>query len=167
MVKNSNFIQKRRYVGKKLGSVVDRICLKAVSQNSAILYHITKNWTQIVGYELAQVCLPGKVLRINEHFILTIYVSHPALTLEIQARENVILESIARLIGYRMVKKLKFKHVAQFTTAAPKFEQITPKAKPQNISAAQQKQIEDTLQKIKDPSLLHILQELKSSYFNK
>lgn len=158
-------MQKLKSYGK-LGYFIDKICLKAVNQESAILYHISKNWTKIVGEDVATASLPGRISKMKDYFVLTLYISHPALNLAIQAKENIILESIAKLIGYRMVRKLRFKHVANLQEWNNKNISNSPnKAESRKLTTCDHQKIDDSLKQVRNPELLDILQSLKEDYF--
>lgn len=158
-------MQKLKSYGK-LGYFVDKICLKAINQESAILYHIAKNWIKIVGEDLATASLPGRISKMQDYFVLTIYISHPAINLAIQAKENIILESIAKLIGYRMVRKIRFKHVANLRTIGNKNKEFfANKAEVRGINKKEHQKIDDSLKQVENPKLLEILQSLKEDYF--
>lgn len=155
------------YKQRRLGQLVDKICSKVVGQDGAILYHITKNWNQIIGDDLFDMCTPGKITKTNQHYVLTVFVGHPALTLQIQANENMILESIARIIGYRMVKKLKFKHMSNLMNQKFKNnEKVAPQSTTYQISKAEHKRLESAIDKVENSELQIILNDLKNGYFS-
>ena len=110
----------RRNKNQKLSYLVDRVCMKAVDPQSAALFHIMKNWDRIVGEDLAQFSQPIKLSKSGKFQNLVIGVYHPSLSIKVQSVENEILERIAQIIGYRMIKKLRLKHMANFTAEVKK-----------------------------------------------
>ena len=89
---------------------VENMIKNLLGQNSFVSYDILKNWSDIVGEDLASYSLPQKIdFKKDERHNGTLHllVESGAFALEIGHQTPLILEKINTYFGYRAVEKIK------------------------------------------------------------
>ena len=128
-----------------------------LGQNGLLNIDIIKNWTSIVGEELAAHTLVQKIeFEKDKRTDGTLYLmtSSGAYALEIQHKTNIIIEKINTYFGYQAIKKIKI--IQNQTDVFEKSENKTNIAdidKKKLVSEAEQNYIDSITQDIKDEQL--------------
>lgn len=143
---------------ESIGSIFIPIVKDMISAGDLIGVDVILNWKEIVGKEIASFCNPLKTKYNPKDNIRILYIEVPVggFALEIQHKEQYILDKINAYIGYQAVHKLnitqnmnmQMKHLAE--------KEITKNTK-QKLTTKQEAYLQDIAEEIKDEKLREIL----------
>ena len=103
---------------KKLDLLIHDAIAPSCKKNNFFQHKIICEWQDIVGTELAKICVP-----IETHFgknkeadgTLIIGVKNPAYVLKIQMMEQTIVQRLFTYFGYNAIKNIRSKYVPYYT----------------------------------------------------
>lgn len=161
-------IRQRKSAGlNNVATAVMPIVKNILGKKGMIIADILTIWEQIVGEEMAAYSLPRKIdFKKNEksNGIIHIVVPGGAFALELQHRENFLLEKINAYFGYQAVTGMR---IIQDANLKIKIKEINqPKVKKSLVSLEEQNYINSLTEEIIDPELKNTLVRLGESVFN-
>jgi len=142
----------RSWRTQSLGSLLPKVARPVLGRHGLAAGGIVADWPAIVGAQLAECCLPMRlVFPPGERADGTLYLRvQGSLALELQHLEPVVLERINSYFGYRAVIRLK---IQQGPVPRP------PRAKPPPIPAADDPAIDDAVSGVADKELRRRLRQ--------
>lgn len=150
-----------------LSKNISPLIKKILGKKGFMEVDIVTNWAKIVGEDLAQYSVPLKIdFKKNQrnNAILHLQVPSGAFALEIQHRENFILEKINAYFGYNAVSGVK---IIQNSAMPLKQDYEPVETKKQNLLTDNEKNyIQQQTEDIKSQKLKEILIKLGHSIFN-
>ena len=151
-------MEQRRGGMRAIGATLPRIAKPILGKHGIGEAQLISEWPAIIGAELAQHCWPVKLsFRRGDRRDGTLKLRvAPAVAVEIQHREPVLIERINGYFGFRAVARLA---IVQGT--APVALQIPPAARP--LGAAERQALDRRLAGIADPELRAALERLGSA----
>ncbi len=149
---------------ESIGSIVMPMIKGVMSAEDLVAADVMLNWGGIIGSEIASFCNPLKVKYNPRENCRILYVEVPigGFALEMQHRENYILEKINSYFGYRAVHKL---NISQSASMQPRgiFPQLQEKKKKAELTADDEKYLLELVEGITDEKLKEILIKLGKS----
>ncbi len=147
---------------ESIGSVFVPLIKDVMSAEDFVEVDIMLNWPDIVGQELASFAYPIKVKYDYKENIRTLYMEVPAggFALEMQHRENYLLEKINAYFGYKAIHKI---NISQNIRLKPRVAQTKSGNEEIKLNEKEKKYIDDIVEGIKDDKLKEILTKLGKS----
>ena len=143
---------------ESIGSIFMPIVKDMISAGDLVGADIILNWQEIVGKELASFCNPLKTKYNPKEDHRTLYIEVPGggFALEIQHKEQYILDKINSYIGYQAVHKL---NIAQNMNMQikPFTEKRITKDIEQKLTSEEKTYLKNISEEIKDEKLREIL----------
>ena len=145
--------EKRAWKAKPIGDFIDKLTRKASAKRGFAEQRILTDWPTIIGTELAQYCVPEKMVYTQQQGkgALLHLRCDPAYQPEIPYLETIILERIACFFGYRAVERLVIhQHVISTEpVTAPSVKQppTTPVTSPE-IEELEDEELKAALQRL-------------------
>ncbi len=125
-------------------------------------------WEQIAGAELAAFSHPEKIVFAagkKDNGTLFVAVAGGAFALELQHRENFVLEKVNAFFGYRAVSRLKIRQSGNLPLR-PKKEIHQPPAKKILVSKEEQNYINQLTERVENDGLRTVLSELGQNVYS-
>ncbi len=165
MKKNKIHISEERHSKdlESLGNIFIPIMKGVLSAEDFVEADIMLHWVDIIGQEFTAFCNPIKTRYNPKESMRTLYIEVPVggFALELQHKENYILEKINAYFGYKAVHKL---NISQNMNMRPRYFQIKTENKPEiHLDASEEKYLKELTDGIKDEKLREILTNLGKS----
>jgi len=151
--------EERRGVMRAVGASLPRIAKPVLGKQGLGEAQLLQEWPAIVGEALARQCWPIKLTFARgerRDGTLRLRVA-PALALEIQHREPILLERINGYFGYRAVTRLVL------TQGPPPLPEQAAPVPPRPLLPSERQALERRLEGIADPALRAALERLGSA----
>ena len=145
---------------ESLGSVFMPIMKGVLDGNDFIEADIMLNWIDIIGWDIASFCYPIKAKFNPKTDERTLFLEVPVggFALELQHREQYILDKINSYFGYKSFHKISISQNANIRLRIP--PQKTKKDIRSNFTDSEKKYLTDILDGINDDKLKEILTKL-------
>ena len=154
---------------KSISNQMEEIVQKLIGKHGFLEIDILKNWSLIVGSDLAQYTFPEKIdfkKQEREKGTLFLFVSNGAFALEVQHKTPLILEKINTYFGYKALSQIKIIQNESFFLSHT--ERISDdKDEKKLVSKTKQTYIENMLKDIENPELKDCLKKIAQSVFLK
>ena len=143
---------------ESISSIFMPIIKDMISAEDLIGIDIVLNWSKVVGEEIASFCNPLKTKYNQRDGNRILYVEVPVggFALELQHKENYVLDKVNSYIGYKAIHKL---NISQNMNMQPKL--ISTNKKQQNkelkLTEEQKNYLQNVTKEIKDENLRKIL----------
>lgn len=146
---------------ESLGSIFKPLIKDFVSAEDFIEVDILLNWQYIIGGQIAAYCFPRKAKFNPRDNTRTLFVEVPAggYALEMQHREEYMLEKINAYFGYKAIHKL---NIAQNVKLQPRLP-AEKKSNKQEMTEKEKQQLKELMQGVEDEKLKEILTKLGES----
>ena len=147
---------------ESLGSVFIPLIKDVMTAEDFVEADILLNWKDIVGQEIAAYAYPIKVKYDHRENIRTLYMEVPVggFALELQHKEEYLLEKINVYFGYKAVHKI---NISQNIKLRPQIKPVKVEKEEIKLSDDEKKYMEDVVADIKDEKLKEILTKLGES----
>lgn len=142
---------------ESLGSIFRPIIKDALSSDDLVEVDIMLNWVDIVGENISAYSRPIKATYDNKINQRLLYIDVPVggFALEIQHKEQYILDKINSYFGYQSIHKLK---VNQNINMKPSFmKSVTTNKKQRELSESEKKYLDELTDGIEDEKIKEIL----------
>ncbi len=147
---------------------IENLIKNLLGTKSFVSYDILKNWSDIVGEELAAYCLPKKIdfkKDARDNGTLYLMVNSGAFALEISHQTPVILEKINTYFGYRAVEKIKIIQVDNFCFSHDK-KNTADTTKKKLVNKDKESYISKIIEGIEDEDLKERLRSLAVTFYS-
>ncbi len=147
---------------ESLGSIFMPLVRDIMSAEDFVEADILLNWREIVGEDIAAYAYPIKVKYNHKENIRTLYMEVPVggFALEIQHKEDYLLEKLNAYFGYKAVHKI---NISQNIRIRPQIKSTKGTKERVKLSDTEKKYIESVADGIKDDKLKEILTKLGES----
>lgn len=169
MTKKLSINTARNAIGlTSIAKTVNPLLQQLLGDNGMILLELLEAWNQIIGEETASYCLPQKIsFNKNERSggCLHLSVLAGAFAMEIQQRQQQIIEKVNSFFGYPAISKLK---ICQ-TGNTEKFlinKKSTDKVKKKVVTSEEESYITELIKDIEDEDLRQSLAEIGRAVFS-
>ncbi len=150
---------------ESLGNIFRPIIKDVISAEDLVQIDILLNWKYIVGEQMAAFCFPVKAKYNPRENVRTLFVEVPAggYALELQHREEQVLEKINSYFGYKAVHKLNISQNIKRKPVAGQKNREKDVSKDKKIDESEKQWLKAAVQDIKDEKLKEILIKLGES----
>lgn len=147
---------------ESLGSIFVPLVKDIMSAEDFVEADILLNWRDIVGQEISSFAYPLKVKYNHKENVRTLYIEVPVggFALEMQHREEYLLEKLNAYFGYKAVHKI---NISQNIQLRPQIKSIKKVDKEIKLNEFEKKYVESIVDGIKDDKLKEILTKLGES----
>ena len=147
---------------ESLGSIFVPLVKDIMSAEDFVEADILLNWRDIVGQEIASFAYPIKVKYNHKENIRTLYMEVPVggFALEVQHKEDYLLEKLNAYFGYKAVHKI---NISQNIRLRPQIKSTKETKERVKLSDTEKKYVESVVDGIKDDKLKEILTKLGES----
>lgn len=142
---------------ESISSIFMPIVKDMITAEDLVGIDIVLNWQKVIGEEIASFCNPLKTKYNQKDNSRTLYVEVPVggFALELQHKENYILDKINSYIGYKAIHKL---NISQNMNMQPKvITNKKPQTKELELTEEQKNYLQNVTKEIKDEKLRKIL----------
>lgn len=145
---------------ESLGSIFIPLVEGAVSSDDLVGVEITLHWQDIVGKDIFNFSTPKQTKFNPKTNMRTLYIDVPVggFALELQHKENYILNKINAYFGYNAVHKLNINQDMNMLPKKP--TNNLPSAPKRELTPEEEKYLHEILDEIKDEKLREILTNL-------
>ena len=147
---------------ESLGSIFVPLVKDIMSAEDFVEADILLNWRDIVGQEIASFAYPIKVKYNHRENIRILYIEVPVggFALEMQHKEEYLLEKLNAYFGYKAVHKV---NISQNIQLKPQIKPIKKEKEEIKLNDDEKKYMDEVVGDIKDEKLKEILTKLGES----
>ncbi len=152
---------------ESISSIFIPIIKDMISAEDLIGVDIVMNWQKIIGKEIASFCTPLKTKYNPNDNKRTLYVEVPVggFALELQHKENYVLDKINSYIGYEAIHKL---NISQNMNKQPEMISLEKKQQSKELKLTEEQKVylQEVTKEIKDENLRKILINIGQNVIN-